>query len=333
MDKLNLIQVLNDHGQVVAARVNDDTLHLLDKSLYELALAAANQGHSLHELVEQHTTDLTLNYASAIAEQRILPPITHPDPSHLLLTGTGLTHLGSAAPRHDMHESPSSGEPQQESATDTQRMFEFGVQGGKPRDGETGVQPEWFYKGTGYSLKAPHSPLAMPDFALDGGEEAELAGVYIVNDSGKVFRIGYTLGNEFSDHITEKQNYLYLAHSKLRDCSIGPEILIGELPEEVTGHISIRRSQNTIWSKEFLSGERHMCHSLSNLEYHHFKYAPFRVPGQVHVHFFGAATLSFADGVQLQAGDEIHIFSSIMSHPLINPLEKESTEFFATVPL
>ena len=31
-------------------------------------------------------------------------------------------------------------------------------------------------------------------------------------------------GNEFSDHRFEKKNYLNLAGSKLRTCSIGPEL-------------------------------------------------------------------------------------------------------------
>ena len=38
------------------------------------------------------------------------------------------------------------------------------------------------------------------------------------------------LSNEFSDHVMERQNYLYLAHSKLRSCSFGPELLVGDLP-------------------------------------------------------------------------------------------------------
>ena len=36
-------------------------------------------------------------------EGRLLAPINHPDPAHLHLTGTGLTHLGSAATRDAMH--------------------------------------------------------------------------------------------------------------------------------------------------------------------------------------------------------------------------------------
>ncbi|HSP30746.1 MAG TPA: FAH family protein, partial [Halomonas sp.] len=122
------------------------------------------------------------------------------------------------------------------------------------------------------------------------------------------------------------QNYLYLAHSKLRECSIGPEIFVDELPEEVLGRVSILRQGNTLWSHEFSSGERHMCHSPANLEFHHFKYAQFTVPGQVHVHFFGAAILSFADQVQLADGDEMRIECDILSRPLSNILKHATTK-------
>ena len=56
-----------------------------------------------------------------------------------------------------------------------------------------------------------------------------------------------------------------------------------------------------LWEKPFLTGEENMCHSLDNLEYHHFKYAAHRVPGDVHLHFFGTATLSFADGIRVRS--------------------------------
>ena len=52
-----------------------------------------------------------------------------------------------------------------------------------------------------------------------------------------------------------------------------------------------------------LTGEGNMAHSLANLEHHHFKYRNFRRPGDVHVHFFGTATLSFADKIVVEPGD------------------------------
>ena len=44
-----------------------------------------------------------------------------------------------------------------------------------------------------------------------------------------------------------------------------------------------------------------MSHTIANLEHHHFKYGLFRQPGDVHVHMFGTATLSFADGIKTRS--------------------------------
>ena len=85
-------------------------------------------------------------------------------------------------------------------------------------------------------------------------------------------RVGFALGNEFSDHVTEKQNYLYLAHSKLRVCATGPELRTGALPRDLKGESRIRRGGKVIWRKPFLTGEDNMSHTIANLEYHHFKY-------------------------------------------------------------
>ena len=73
-----------------------------------------------------------------------------------------------------------------------------------------------------------------------------------------------------------------------------------------------------LWEKPFLTGEANMCHSLANLEYHHFKYAAHRRPGDVHLHFFGTATLSFADGIRAQQGDVFEIDLPALGAPLRN---------------
>ena len=201
------------------------------------------------------------------------------------------------------------------------KMFRMGLEGGKPEGNQIGVQPEWFYKGDGRSIVAPEKPLPSPQFALDGGEEPELAGIYVIGADGTPFRLGFTLANEFSDHVMERMNYLYLAHSKLRAASLGPELLLGELPVDIRGTARIRRAGKAIWEKPFLTGEANMSHHLRNLEHHHFKYALFRRPGDLHVHFFGTATLSFADHVKAQDGDVFEIEAPPFSLPLRNPLK------------
>jgi hypothetical protein len=182
------------------------------------------------------------------------------------------------------------------------------------------VQPEWFYKGNGTQAVAPGSPLTSPAFALDGGEEPEMAGIYVIAADGSPFRLGFAVANEFSDHVTERINYLYLAHSKLRQASFGPEIRIGAAPDDIRGFSRIVRNGTVLWEKPFVSGEANMSHTFANLEYHHFKYGLFRAPGDIHVHMFGTATLSFGDGIRTETGDVFEIGADGFGLPLRNPL-------------
>ncbi len=124
--------------------------------------------------------------------------------------------------------------------------------------------------------------------------------------------------------MTERVNYLWLAHSKLRNASFGPEILVGDLPADVRGTSRIVRDGEVFWEKPFLSGEANMSHTIANLEHHHFKYAAFRQPGDVHVHMFGTATLSFADGITTREGDTFEIEAREFGLPLRNPVEFEA---------
>ena len=231
-------------------------------------------------------------------------PITHPEAHRCWVTGTGLTHLGSAATRDSMHQALSE---EEDSLSDSMKMFRFGLEGGKPSEGKVGAQPEWFYKGNGLSIVEPGGNLNLEPGAMDGGDESELAGIYVIRSDGQPVRIGFALGNEFSDHVMEKINYLYLAHSKLRVSSFGPLVRIGEAPASVRGTAKIERNGAVIWERPFTSGNDEMCHTISNLEHHHFKYALFRNPGDLHVHYMGTSLLSFTDGIRTQTGDSIVI--------------------------
>lgn len=282
-------------------------------STRELATRAIEAGVTLGQIVEQIGLGEELEIASELDAGRIIAPIDHDDPAHLLMTGTGLTHLGSADARDQMHRMANA-----EKQTDSMRIFLEGIEGGKPVADEVGCQPEWFFKGNGSQLVGPGDALAIPSFAADGGEEPELAGIYLIGADGVPYRLGLCLANEFSDHVTERHNYLWLAHSKLRQAALGPELLVGPPPDHVEGISRVWRGSSVAWEKPFLSGEANMCHSLANLEWHHFKYSQFRRPGDVHVHFFGTATLSFSDGFTVEPGDEFEISASPFSLPLRN---------------
>jgi hypothetical protein len=95
---------------------------------------------------------------------------------------------------------------------------------------------------------------------------------------------------------------------------------VDRVPDDVRGVSRVVRGGETIWEKPFLTGEANMSHSIANLEYHHFKYAQFRRPGDVHVHFFGTATLSFSDGVRTEEGDVFEIEAAPFTLALRNPL-------------
>jgi hypothetical protein len=297
---------------VVAREGGEARLVRATASVYELASAAIAAGHGIKAEVTKRGLGETVDLARAEFDL----PVSHPDPAHLHLTGTGLTHLGSASARDAMHAKLAG----TETLTDSMRMFRMGLEGGRPAAGEVGAQPEWFYKGNGHAAVAPGATLEAPGFAEDGGEEPEVAGIYLIGPDGTPHRIGWALGNEFSDHVTERVNYLWLAHSKLRVASYGPEILIGELPADVRGTSAIIRKGERIWEKPFLSGEANMSHSFPNLEHHHFKYGIFRQPGDLHVHYFGTATLSFADGIKTEPGDSFEISVPDFGQPLRNTL-------------
>ena len=130
-----------------------------------------------------------------------------------------------------------------------------------------------------------------------------------------------TVGNEFSDHKFEKRNYLNLAGSKLRTCSVGPELVIGGEFQSVAGEAKIVRGEQTIWRKAVATGEQNMCHSLANLEHHHFKFEGHRQPGDVHVHFYGADRLSFGDGLVLEDGDWMEVRYEGFGRALRNPVQ------------
>jgi hypothetical protein len=284
-------------------------------SVRDLALEAHRSKTSLAATVEAHGLGETIDYDKLTAEKRILLPLDHPEPSRIVVALTGLTHLGSAQSRDSMHQKLQATE-----LTDSMKMFKLGIDGGKPAAGKIGTQPEWAFKGDGSWLVAPEQPIELPGYAEDGGEEGEVTGLYVIGDNGEVLRVGFALGNEYSDHVMERRNYLYLAHSKLRQSSYGPEVLVGALPEEVKGKVRILRGGKEAWSGELLSGESNMCHSIANLEQHHFKYAGFRRPGDVHIYYYGASALSTASGFQTQPGDVFEVEAAPFGRTLRNPL-------------
>lgn len=328
---MRLVQfVIPGQGRRVGKIENGDVVDLTAadpkaNTVYELAQRAFGQGKLLVDVANSLAESAKSNrlaYAELLATTPgattpyLIVPFDHPDTARSLVTGTGLTHLGSVQSRDQMHGGTQATEPQ----TDSAKMFAMGIKGGRPPEGQRGVSPEWFYKGRGEILRGHNATLTIPAFALDGGEEPEIVGCYVVDPKGNPRRVGFVLGNEWSDHATEKINYLYLAPSKLRECSIGPSIQVTNEFEDITLRCTVTRDGNKIYdSGELKSGEQHICHSLRNMEDHHFKYAQHRVPGDVHLHFFGTSKLSYGSrDWSYQPGDTVQIAAPGFCEPLVN---------------
>jgi hypothetical protein len=329
-----LIQIRKGKVRRVAL-VEEPNIRLLDNcsSIYELANIAIAAGIKLSDVVRQRARHEILDYSSIYegrSEWRLLPAVDHPEePAKCLISGTGLTHLGSARGRQSMHATAT------EDLTDSMKMFRWGVEGGRPADEVIGIPPEWFHKGTGSGLRAHGERLDIPSYAEDGGEEAEIAAIYLVAPDGQPYRIGMAIGNEFSDHQFEKKNYLNLAGSKLRTCSIGPELVVDADFESLPVTATIERNSNVHWTKTFRSGESEMCHSLRNIEHHHFKFEAHRRSGDVHIHFLGTDCLSFSDHVRLQDGDVMQVAVEGYGRPLRNTVRiaKSKPDLVKVIPL
>jgi len=319
-----LIQIKKGNVRRVAL-VEEPNVRLLDScsSIYELAHVAIAQGKTLSDEARQRALPDAIDYDliyNGRAEWQLLPPVDHPDESaRCLLSGTGLTHIGSARDRQSMHATTS------EDMTDSMKMFRWGVEGGRPGVGKIGIAPEWFHKGTGNTLRAHGEPLDIPFYAEDGGEEAEIAGVYVIDREGHPVRVGMAVGNEFSDHQFERKNYLNLAGSKLRTCALGPELVLDPEFDSIPVTSTIERDGKVLWTKTFRTGESEMCHSLQNIEHHHFKFDAHRRPGDVHVHFFGTDCLSFSDHIRLQDGDVMQVVAEGFGRPLRNAVREDKS--------
>jgi hypothetical protein len=329
---MRVIQYIAESGSRCVGLVTEDGVRVRPlrgfATIYQLAQAAIDQDRPIATLVQSAASDPSIDYLALLKQGKVLAPADHPEPARFFLTGTGLTHIGSAAARNQMHVvTHGSNAPE----SDSMKIFRMGIKGGKPEAGKLGVQPEWFYKGIGSEVVPPGAPLPLPAFALAGAEEPEIVGIYLVDGHGRPRRIGFTLGNEFSDHVTEAQNYLYTQHSKLRACSLGPELLIGELPQDIRGKSRIIRNGKVLWEEDVLSGEANMSHSIANLEHYHFRYPMFRRPGDLHAYFMGAAVLSYASGVKTQPGDEFEIDIPTFGQPLRNRMELATDEGLVTV--
>ncbi|MBA62261.1 MAG: sugar transporter [Planctomycetaceae bacterium] len=344
---MRIVQFVQQHGRRAVGVVDgDDVINLTEtypqyETTLALALDAIERTMQLNDMLLQllPECETRISYEALWngepgSDLHLLPPLDHHEASCTHITGTGLTHTGSMQSRDQMHAQQDSDhtveseadEPQLQ--TDSAKMFQLGLEGGKPQNGQRGTAPEWFYKGNGVCLRGHRDLLDIPSFALDGGEEPEFVGCYVIARDGTPYRVGFALGNEWSDHATEKINYLYLAPSKIRTCSVGPELVVGESFDDLDVRVMVTREAKIIYdSGDLKSGQQFMCHSLENCEDHHFKYPLHRQPGDVHLHYFGTSKLSYGQrDWKFQAEDVIEVFAEGFSRSLINRVQQSCPE-------
>ena len=105
---MHLVQIQSRTERRVAV-VNEPNLVLLREvdSVYALAQRALSAGCPLSQLAGELATAQVVRYDEIYDGQsdwKLLPPIDCPgEPQRVLISGTGLTHLGSARDRQAMH--------------------------------------------------------------------------------------------------------------------------------------------------------------------------------------------------------------------------------------
>ena len=320
---MRLLQFLRPGGERAVGLVEtSDTVRVLAGcgSTYGLASQALAERVPLARLAKRLLSAERIDYNELVERRAVLVPLDHPDPAHMLISSSGLTHLGSERTRDAVRRALKAGET---TLPDSLRLFKLGLEQGRPgENGPPGVAPEWHFKGTGHSVVHPYQDFPVASFAEDASEEPELAGLYLIGADGAPRRLGFALANELSDHVTERSNSGLVSHAKLCGSSFGPELLLAELPASITGVSRIVRKGRQRWEKPFLTGEDHMSHSIGNIEFHHFKYDQFLKPGDVHVHYFGTATLSFADGIKVDASCRFEISAPPFGRALVNGIRR-----------
>jgi hypothetical protein len=245
-------------------------------------------GTPLRELLSEDLSGIVLDYNAVHALRsawRFLPSFDHP-------TELGRCHVSGCANAHT------------------------GTREGRPS------APPWFSKGNGAHLRAHGEALTIPAFAASGAEEIEVAGAWVTAPDGTPVRIGLTPGNEFCDPALEAADPRMRTHGKLRNCAIGPELVIDAEFADIHGAVRIERGANRIWSREVATGEPHTQFSLPELEASLFRYDAYRVPGDAHVHFLGGSVCSYNEGVRLEAGDHVVIEWDGLGRPLRNVIEQ-----------
>jgi hypothetical protein len=121
---LRLVQLVTPGGERFIAAATDGAMGRRVNgvaTVISLAQAAIAANSTLGAMADAAGYREEIDLGEALRSKRIMAPIDHPDPARVFLTGTGLTHLGSADARDRMHAKAHSAD-----ASDSMKMFRMG---------------------------------------------------------------------------------------------------------------------------------------------------------------------------------------------------------------
>lgn len=113
--------------------------------------------------------------------------------------------------------------------------------------------------------------------------------------------------HKFSDHVFERRSDLNFVASKLRRCSLGPELEIDATFNERPCQAGNLRNEKALWEEQKRAGELKMGHSIANPEHHRFEFSARHQAGFGHVRFMGADCQSLSEGIGLGPGDAAEV--------------------------
>jgi hypothetical protein len=254
------------------------------ENTYELALEAMETGKSLVETVRAHGTDAAIDLDQVGRDGRLLPPLEHPVPTRCWITGSECTPRGGS------------------------------------EDGSADAKAAaWFFRGNGATLVGSGLPLHQPEFGLGAAQRPAVVGLYVIADDGTPCRLGWALGNDFTDDRLQGLGPGHAAQARLRASAVGPELLFGDLPREVSGTARLRRGNQVVEEIPFAAGQAQLAQSVATLEANHFRYPMFRRPGDVHLHFLVGGQPA-GTGMGAEPGDVFEITTPAFWLTLANPL-------------
>jgi hypothetical protein len=180
----------------------------------------------------------------------------------------------------------------------------------------TDARGDWFFRGNGSTLVGAGRPLPCPQFAEQNAPTPQLAGIFVIAEDGTPCRVGFALAHPLTDLALRAGPAS--GHAQLRASAVGPELVLGELPEAISATARVVRGESTVGSWPLVLAPS--AAAIAEATQAHFRYDMHRRPGDVHFHFFGQPAGS--DAVPAEIGDLCELEAPAFGHLLRSPLSR-----------